>query len=134
MYSNTLAGFSLLEVLISLLLLSLVLFGFDATEVYGLRTMRAAYYFDIANQQLNNIVERLHVIDEDSDISQEVDIWNAQNKIVLPQGVGQVTGYFPFFTITMYWGNRTPPCHANQFGTSGCLIEHINIMDSRSLN
>jgi Tfp pilus assembly protein PilV len=122
-----LAGFSLLEVLISLLLLSFVLFGFDATEVYSLRTIRAAYYFDMANNQLNNMVERLYLINNDSDSLQQVAIWNMQNKTVLPEGLGQVTGHFPVYKITVYWGKKISPCQQNQLGTSGCLTETITI-------
>jgi hypothetical protein len=127
MTPHFLAGFSLMEVLISLLLLSFILLGFDATEVVALRTIRAAYYFDIANHQLNNMVERLYLINNDSDVLQQVAIWNAENKIVLPQGMGEVTGHFPVLTVTIYWGEMIHPCQENQFGNSGCLTENITL-------
>lgn len=127
MFPSYLAGFSLLEVLVSLLLISFILFGFDATEIVGLRMIRATYYFDIANHQLNNMVERLHIINNDSDLLQQVTIWNSQNKTVLPHGIGDVAGHYPFYQITIYWGNSKSPCQQNQLGNSGCLIQNINI-------
>ncbi|MBV8802546.1 MAG: hypothetical protein JO131_06220 [Gammaproteobacteria bacterium] len=119
-----LLGFSLIEVLISLLLLSFILLGFDATEIYSIRSSRAAYYLDIANTQINNMSERLGMLENYSDISSQMTIWNNENQIVLPQGRGQVIGHFPDYTIIIYWGN-IQSCASNQIGSSGCISQHL---------
>lgn len=123
--SLALSGFSLIEVLISLLLLSFILLGFEATEVNSMRDSRAAYYFDVANNQLSNMYERLKLLGDYSDISPQVDAWNKENQIVLPQGKGQVVGRFPKFTIMVYWGDKQNMCTQNQLGSSGCITQHI---------
>jgi hypothetical protein len=125
MYPHRLAGFSLIEVLISLLLLSFILLGFDATEIYSARMIRATYYFNVASHQLNNITERLHMLENDMDIDENVAAWNAENQIVLPQGIGEVAGYYPNYIITIYWGKKTSSCEQNQQGNSGCIKSHI---------
>jgi len=121
----TLSGFSLLEVLISLVLLSFILLGFDATEIYSMRASRAAYYFDVANQQVSNMTERLIMVANDADLSSQIAIWNTENKIVLPQGKGQVIGHYPDFTIIVYWGNNSSFCTHNQLGNIGCINLHL---------
>jgi Tfp pilus assembly protein PilV len=120
----SLLGFSLIEVLISLLLLSFILLGFDATEMYSVRAIRAAYYFDVATNQLNNMYERLRMLGADDDVSSQIIMWNKENQIVLPQGRGQVLGHFPDYTIIVYWGN-IPMCTHNQLGNSGCINQHL---------
>lgn len=121
----TLSGFSLIEVLTSLLLLSFILLGFDATEIYSIRESRAAYYFDVANNQINNMSERLRMLKQDSDISSQVGIWNTENKTILPQGRGQVLRHFRDDTIIVYWGNIKEFCAHNQLGQSGCISQHF---------
>jgi prepilin-type N-terminal cleavage/methylation domain-containing protein len=127
MNPNRFAGFSLIEVLVSLLLLSWIMLGFDATELYSLRQIRAAYYFNSAANQLDNMFERLRSKGIQADVQHEVQIWNLENKAVLPQGWGQVKGGFPDYEVTIYWGGCISPCEQNQVGKSGCLIKHITI-------
>lgn len=126
-FDGALSGFSLIEVLVSLLLLSFILFGFDSAEIYSVREIRAAYYFDMANDQLNNMIERLQAIGDQTDMSQSVTTWNIQNKNLLPQGMGEVLGVFPTYKINIFWGENRPPCQQNQLGSSGCITRNVTI-------
>jgi prepilin-type N-terminal cleavage/methylation domain-containing protein len=121
------AGFSLIEVLVSLLLLAFILLGFDATELFSVRAIRAAYYFEVATTQLNNMVERLQIAAPVNAVEQAELIWNSENKVVLPQGRGQVAGEYPDYQLTIYWGQPQQSCKQNQLGSSGCLSINIHI-------
>lgn len=97
-------GFSLIEVLISLLILSLILLGFDAMEIDALRENRNAYYFSVAENQLNSIAQRIQA--HPQDITKQLMIWNQQNQQILPQGKGNVSGLFPNYIVTIFWGEK----------------------------
>lgn len=124
-------GFSLIEVLISLLLLSIVLLGLDGMEIYALRENRDAYYFSQAENQLQSMIERLRVAGPYSDLNQQIKIWNQQNLAVLPQGKGYVKRNFPTYNVTIFWGEKTNKrtCHHEMIKGQAlkCLSEEIQL-------
>ncbi len=125
MYYRFPKGFTLIEVLISLILLSFILFGFDAMEIYGLRTIRSAYYFHAAAHQLISMTQRLRAMGQSISIKEEVDQWNLQNQQLLPAGVGYVEGSFPQYQLILYWGEKSHPCQKIQLGQSGCIFLNL---------
>jgi prepilin-type N-terminal cleavage/methylation domain-containing protein len=122
-----LSGFSLIEVLVSLLLISFILLGFNSTEVSSMSAIRDAYQFNLANHQLNNITERLRILKQYPGIEQQVAEWNTENQMILPQGKGEVEGHFPEYTISIRWGEQELPCQQNQLTQGGCLTRHISL-------
>ncbi len=121
------AGFSLIEVLVSLMLLSLALLGMDAMEIFALRENRSAYYFSLANAQMESITEHLRAIGL-VDNASIIRAWNKENSILLPQGVGVVQGQFPTYAATLFWGDpKTNECKITKKGNSGCLKKIINL-------
>ncbi len=127
MNPKKLFGFSLIEVLISLLLLSLILLGFDAMEIFALRENRAAYYFSVATNQLNTMLECLRALNSRDGLAQQIAIWNQQNQDVLPNGIGVVVGSYPMYTVTIYWGEIQHSCEKMRLGESGCLNEEVSL-------
>src|SRR3990167_10372889 len=125
MYLMQAQGFSLIEVLISLLLIALILFGLDAMQVYSLKQTKIAFLFNTANNQLMNMSERLLALQARDGLTQQITLWNKENQLLLPQGQGMVMGDFPYYTITLYWGNTPQDCRENKIGESGCLKEKI---------
>ncbi|MHB1948439.1 MAG: type IV pilus modification PilV family protein [Gammaproteobacteria bacterium] len=117
-------GFTLIEVLISLLILSFILLGFDAMQLTSMRENRNAYYFSMAQNQLNSMIERLHAQPLSLD---QIAIWNQQNQQVLPNGTGYVQGHFPCYKITIFWGEKNHQDQCNQFqsGKINCLTTQI---------
>jgi len=95
------SGFSLIEVLVSLLLLSFILLSFDSAEIAAFQKTRDAYYFSIAINQLNSMKERFRVFKNHSELEQEIKLWNLQNQEILPKGKGTVTAQ----QIKINWGN-----------------------------
>lgn len=123
MYLIRSKGFSLIEVLISLLLISFILLGLDAIQIYSLKQARIAYYFSIASHQINNMTERLITLQHHADLTEQIALWNRENSAVLPNSLGTVSGAFPHYIITLNWGNGSQHCERNRIGETGCLIE-----------
>lgn len=99
------SGFSLIEVLISLLILSVILLGFDTMQVKALRENENAYLFTVAENQLNSMAERLYANGVLS--GAVIARWNEQNKLLLPHGKGSITGSYPNYTIALFWGEKS---------------------------
>src|SRR5207253_11148603 len=91
-----LSGTTLIEILISLLLISLLLLGVDVMQIVSLRQTQANYYVTVAEQQMNNMLERL-TINPHADL----ETWNKQNREVLPEGRGVIN----HDELAIYWGN-----------------------------
>lgn len=102
------AGFSLIEVLISLVLISLVLLGFDVMQLYSLEKNRDAYYLSAAQNQLASFANQLRNLNSSTDLKKQISLWNRQNKEILPLGKGSVTGAYPEYTETLQWGEKNP--------------------------
>jgi prepilin-type N-terminal cleavage/methylation domain-containing protein len=126
----TLQGFTFIEVLISLLLLSLLLFALDASELTVMREARQTYYFSIAANQIENLADQLTSENPSTILTQ----WNNQNATLLPSGRGTCTGQFPHYQISIYWGDPSlQTCNNQSTGNSGCLTENMTLA-SHSLN
>lgn len=115
------AGFSFMEVLVSLLLFSFIILGLDAAQMTSFQKTKISYYLSVAMQQLNNMIERLSVL-RDENSQEVVQQWNKQNAIVLPQGKGEIHGHYPHYILSLYWGNTiNRECKKIKIGRSGCL-------------
>lgn len=108
-------GFSLLETLVALTVLSIGLLGLAALHLKSMRAGQEGFFHTLAIQQLNDMAERLRAnatalanstLDELTALShppqcapactaaqiieQEFYEWNIQNKLLLPAGRGEV--------------------------------------------
>jgi prepilin-type N-terminal cleavage/methylation domain-containing protein len=114
-------GFTLLELLISLTILSIALLGLDAAQLTSLHKLKSAYYFSVAAQQLDRMHAILSVI-PDNDLTTALTTWNNQNQSVLPQGRGVLENRYPTPVISIFWGNTSAnECVKPTIGQSGCL-------------
>jgi Tfp pilus assembly protein PilV len=104
---RALSGVSLIEIVISLLLISLALFGFDAMQLMAIQKSRTAYNEAIANNQLHILNLQLQVAGRLSDHEKIIAIWSQENAALLPQGISYVSGDFPQYTIKICWGVDT---------------------------
>lgn len=122
---HTRFGFTLIEVLISLFILSLLLLGVDTMQLAALRETKNSYAFNVATQQLNVMQEQLR-INKGNNMDQIMQEWNQENKLVLPSGRGMITGEYPIFDLTIFWGEDSASnCSKNKIGSSGCI--HVKI-------
>ena len=120
------SGFSLVEVLVSMLLMMSILLSFDAVALLALHKMRGAYFFNVAVTQATNMQERLRGMqDNREEFSRQVAVWNQENQAVLPNGAGTVFGYFPTYTILLKWGEKGLNCSQSRVGETGCIKNTI---------
>lgn len=118
-------GVSLIEVMISLFILSLLLLGMDAMQMAALQKARALYYFSVATQQLHVMAEYLSVV-QTEDFQAQLLHWNEQNRRVLPRGEGNIQGYYPDYQLIIAWGGQSSnECLQLKIGVKGCLRETI---------
>ena len=127
-------GFSLIEVLITVLIVSFGLLGMAALVVSGARSNNVAYYRSVASKQTEDIADRMRANIAgvaagaydllSADIPDSVDCaattcspaqiatydhasWNAANARLLPGGVGTVNGNLATgYTITLMWTEK----------------------------
>lgn len=114
-------GSSFIEITISMVLLSIILLGFDGMQIVALREAKSAYYYSMALQQLHIMLDKLETLDG-SDISESLLLWNKQNREVLPDGYGVMYHANNHKTLAIFWGGATDQaCHGNHIGQSGCI-------------
>lgn len=145
------AGFSLLEVLISVVVLAIGLLGIAGMQLSLIRYNQSAHMRSIAVAQVNNMLDRMRAnyegvkanhynnisgIPDDpnctsctpSQIAQrDAHIWNTFNAKLLPSGQGTVSSNGNRYTVTLRWdNNRTGAtglgCSGNEKVDLTCLI------------
>lgn len=111
-------GTSLVEILISILLISLILLGLDGAQLTSMQQANLAYTYSVAAQQVININERLKA----ANFFEQIVHWNSENQQILPQGRGVLSGEY----ILIYWGNTPDGCVQNRIQEEGgCLRQKI---------
>ncbi|WP_133129559.1 type IV pilus modification protein PilV [Legionella yabuuchiae] len=150
------AAFSLLEVLISVVVLAIGLLGIAAMQLNMIRYNHSAHLRSIAIAQVNNMIDSMRAnyagveaghynaisgIPPDpacsncssSQIAQrDAHIWNSYNSELLPSGQGTVTNNGSTHTITVHWdNNRTGAtglgCGANPQVDLTCLTVEVQL-------
>lgn len=121
-------GFTLIEILISLILLSVALLMLDASEISALRQSRAAYFHSVAQNQIKVIFYQIGVANPNVNLIHLQQEWNKKNAEVLPQGFGTLEKNNQNLRISIYWGGAKPEqCRNIQLGQSGCITENIKV-------
>lgn len=96
-------GFGFIEILISLLILSLGLLAIASLEITALKQTQQAYYRSIATNQIISMCERLLANKTTSSRDRELSLWNQQNTNLLPQSFGEYSCAANLCTVTLYW-------------------------------
>lgn len=118
-------GFSLLEVIISILIFSIALLGLDALGILTLRENLSTYYTSLAVQQIQNIEERLSALGSSAGTEEQIKLWNLQNQTILPFGKGKVAGQYPQYAISLCWGNSVSDVRSGE--KTGCIQEEFSV-------
>lgn len=114
------SGFTLLEVLVSLILLSIMLLGLDAMNIASQRLAKSIWYGHLATLQIENMHEMLRA-GEGKLSEQQFQEWEAQNSALLPRGRGMVTG---LSSVSVFWGDKNQiSCEKNIIAPVGCLTD-----------
>lgn len=135
-------GFTLLEILVAIVVLSIGLLGLAGLQALSLNNNQIAYFRSIASQQAYDIADRIRsnragVITGEYDAldatipvdppdcvanvcgSNEIATadhaqWNTNNQRLLPAGAGTVNGAGGVFTITVSWTEKTTACNVTR--------------------
>lgn len=97
-------GYSFIEVLVALTLISIALFTADALELKTLQAARLTFDRQTAILQIQNITSRLQTWGNSPNEEEQITLWNLQNQKLLPNAEGKVDGEYPLYTIQLTWG------------------------------
>lgn len=101
-------AFSLIEILISWLILCVILLGLLRYEIDILRMSTSAYLQTVAVIQVQSMLERLRANAGASFRMREQSLWNLQNAQLLPKGMGDVQCQNEICQINLHWNKRVP--------------------------
>jgi prepilin-type N-terminal cleavage/methylation domain-containing protein len=96
------SGFSLLEVLITIFILSFGLLALLQLQCYTANISQQNWYQLVAQTQLQSLAEKLSISPV---FSNAISAWNNQNQLLLPSGNGQVINNDSYL-ITIGWSFR----------------------------
>jgi hypothetical protein len=74
-----------------------------------------------------NMEERLRTLQNFEGMDAQIQTWNKENATILPQGKGEVSGEYPHYLVTIFWGKNEDHCELSHVGPSGCLVENVDI-------
>lgn len=102
------AGFSLLEVLIAMLILSTGILGFANATLMALRGHQSSYFQSLAVIQLESMAERLRACQHGNTIfpnclSQEITGWQKANIVFFPRVRSTVSGQGLNYQLKISW-------------------------------
>ncbi len=123
------SGFSLIEVLVSLLIISITLLGLTALMTNALRYSYDAYLESVAVNQLSSMAERLRATHGDA-LGAVVADWNQENQQALPQGQGDVAPSNGTYTLALGWQARHKASAVGDCRTSkehACLTMRVQL-------
>lgn len=116
------AGFTLVEILVSLSLLSILLLSLAAFHLYLSKQHLNTYHAHLAQRQLKNMEERLHMLNGQEGYEEQENAWNQENKELLPILKGEVKGAYPDYFIKLCWGRQG---EESQESATKCLSENF---------
>lgn len=114
-------GMHLVDVLISLFLLSLILIGIDAMLIQTSKETKSLYYLQVGMQQLLQMHEQLLLHESDSE---RVNQWNQQNQLLLPNAHGEIKQQNRITELQLVWqSGMKQQCKSNNVDMQCLAIE-----------
>ena len=99
-------GFTLIEILITMLILSIGLLSIAALQINALKQSQTAYYQSLANVQLASMLERLRANHSAAARVRECAAWNKENNELIA-GKGECNCDGNTCTVILQWKNQT---------------------------
>lgn len=95
-------------------------------QIVLLQKSRELYFRSIAQHQLQSMAGQLSVLIKQAELTKSIADWNRVNAMLLPQGVGSVSGQFPVYEIDLVWNGATQAdCHLKEKQNITCLSNEI---------
>ena len=149
-------GFTLIEILISVVVLAVGLLGLAALQINVIRYNHSAQLRSVAVSQLNTMVDRMRAnyagvkagsysnvtgipglptctnCTSSESATRDANKWNTSNAALLPSGRGTVVGSNGIYTITVRWDNDRAGvtgtgCSGNVKVDLTCLIMEVRL-------
>lgn len=96
-------GFTFIEILISLLILSLGILSYAGLQLKALRYSQETYFKNLALNQAHNISEQWLNTSCKQKFSPLITTWNQQNQLLLPQGNGSIEASDNWSRLELRW-------------------------------
>jgi prepilin-type N-terminal cleavage/methylation domain-containing protein len=122
---STQQGLSLIEILVSLCIFSLLLFGVNSAQFAALRAAKQSYWLALAQAQLMTLNERLQVTPPNQ-FQEVIQAWQSNTALLMPHGRGEISGYPPDVLATIFWGDTNKNCLNHPSPNDGCLQMEIH--------
>lgn len=100
------SGFTLIEVLVAFLLLTVGMLSFVAYQTKSLQHTDHAYLVSVANTQIQSLFERLKASHSTRARERELNAWNEENAALLPTGHGMYSCESSACTVQITWRER----------------------------
>ena len=94
-------GFSLIEVLVALCLMAIMLLGLEKFQLASMQSCQQGLLQTQAIEQLQTMANLIQLTN--GKFSTFVTGWNKDNKILLPDGAGEIKQFGNKFTAYLYW-------------------------------
>lgn len=105
---RNMAGFTLLEIMIALFILSVGLLGMARMETLSLRYQKDDLFRTIASLQINNLLEEVQVNSKERYQAERVALWRTTTTQLLPRGEGEIQTNGQRQTINIRWRSYEP--------------------------
>ena len=124
-------GFSLLEVLVSVCIVSLGVISIAKLQLVGIKDSDNAMRRSVALTQLTNMAEILHANPPEHQLPKLINSWNQENARLLPLGRGEVNKHGNNYRVVVNWEGLTTSkqdaCNSNDKSMRHCVQTTIEI-------
>ncbi|MBS0357660.1 MAG: prepilin-type N-terminal cleavage/methylation domain-containing protein [Proteobacteria bacterium] len=117
-------GFSLIEILAVILILSMGLLALAKIQIASLRNITASYFQTVALLQAENCAERIVSLSSPLQVSGLIAEWDLENRERLPEGRGEVFQNGNQYTIQVSW-NEPNILGQNRGGSKSRLLKLV---------
>lgn len=102
-YKKAEQGFSLVEVMLSLLILSVGLLSFAQSQLMALRTSEQAYFINLADLKNNELAERVYNCDNQACIEAQLALAKEDITRLFPEGEGSLRKEGNDYQLKISW-------------------------------
>lgn len=100
---NLEVGFCFIEILIALSIGLILMINVISMSNNFLRQVHHCYLQNLAINSLNEMIERLRANSDEKSRIQQLDSWNQENQLLLPEGNGSLSCNSQICTLTIDW-------------------------------
>ena len=93
----------MIEILVSLVLLSLILISLDQFNLFYTREALDMMERSMALDNLETLIARLRIMENYRGLDQQILEWQSEVKATLPKSKVSVQGYYPHYQIKICW-------------------------------